>query len=178
MAYVGANKGSVKPFFAYNKNGCGHAAVATCLKHFNKLTFPVGTAVDKIYARSPPDTSITKQWNFGCTPGHVENMCKLYGLKTSRFDSRAGTQYVWDKLQTAIRGGKMVIVLMDNGKLGGSWGGHFIVAYGYDSSSVYCVNMIDMPDAKIPNKKFDEAWHTWFVPSAEFHYSGIAVRAS
>lgn len=171
--YVGAKKGTVQHFYAYNKNGCGHAAVATLLKHYNMLKVSEKKAVDTIYNRSPPDTSIA-QWNMGCTPGHVENMCKLYGMATQRFDRRT-TSNSESTLKAHLKKNRLVIVLMDNGKLASSWGGHYIVAYGYDMSSVYCVNMIGCPDGSITNNTFEKAWHMWFVPSDEFHYSGIAA---
>jgi hypothetical protein len=179
MSYVGAKPGSLQYFYGVNQNACGHAAAATCLKYLNKLPYPDSQAVKKMYDRSPPDTNIpVANFNAGCTPGHVENICKLYGLHTSRFDSRGGTNKVWGNLQSAIRSHQNVILLVDNGKLNGSWGDHYIVAYGYDENAVYCQNVISMNGgAKLPNKQFDEAWHTWFIPYPEFHYSGIVVAA-
>lgn len=173
MPYTGIKKGTVKHFYAYDKNGCGQAAVATVLNHYGMLKTTASKAVDAIYKRSPPDTSLTANWNFGCTPGHVENICKLHGLMTHRFDNRGGNSQ--GNLKAHLKKNRPVIVLMDNGKLNSSWGGHYIVAYGHDSSNIFCVNMIGCPDGSIQEGTFDRAWHMWFVPSDEFHYSGIAA---
>lgn len=175
MPYTGIKKGTVKHFYAYNKNGCGHAAVATILNHLGMLKVKPSQAVDTIYKRSPPDTTIMANWNFGCTPGHVENMCRLYGLATHRFDNRSSKDSAYSYLRSSLKRNRMVILLMDNGKLGGSYGGHYIVAYGYDSSNYFCVNMIDCPDGSIHESTFEKAWHVWFVPSDEFHFSGISA---
>ena len=175
MAYVGIKKGTVKHYYAYNKNGCGHAAVATVLNHYGMLKTAKNRTVDSIYARSPPDTTIAGGANCGCTPGHVENMCRLYGLMTHRFDNRAGKDAAFSYLRTSLKKNRPVIVLMDNGKLASSWGGHYIVAYGHDSSNYFCVNMINYPDASLTEGTFEKAWHMWFVPSDEFHFSGISV---
>lgn len=176
----------VKSFYADGKtssNGCAHAAVVTCLNAFGKLP-SWSNPVAHVYSRSPPDTK-NALGNFGTTPGHLANICILYGLKPVRFDQRGGQSAAQSKLWAALRAEKLVIVLVDNGWLGkdtgqadSSFGAHWVVAHGYDERSIYLANRIghDLPsEHDVSKQNFEQAWTPWFLPLDEFKCAGVIV---
>ena len=180
MTYTGISRGVLSSFFGDGINACGHAAAATCLDYYKILPFSAKTPSEKaacvkaMYNRSPPDTSIPGT-NFGCTPGHVDNICRLYHLSTDRFNSR--TPDPAGHLKKTLGFKQPTIVLVDNGKLGGGWATcHYLVAFGYDDKNVYVQNSIQTNgEAVLPWGTFNDAWHTWFIPEGEFQYSAIAT---
>jgi hypothetical protein len=155
------------------RNGCAQAAVAWLLSYRDARFRPAGPeAVNEVYRRWRPDTPFAL---FGTTPGHLERICRSYGVKTERFWGRRAP----DRLRRELAAGRVMVVLLDLARLGAGWGLHYVVAHQFDEDRVYCANLLPAPrDAAMPDSLpwalFLRAWGSW-LPLPRFQHAGMVV---
>lgn len=181
MPYQGIQQDQIGTFFSAHDDGCGEAAVACVIKYYadhGLMADPFSSGSDpaeEVYQKYPPDARIPNVLSFGTTPGRMEDVFRAYGMATNRWcnNQDGGRQ----TLQQELAQNRPTPVIVDMGKLGGSWGqAHYPVAYAFDDSSIYVTNWVIGP-AKIafPWDTFMQAWQAWFIPGGDFHWAGVSA---
>lgn len=134
--YVGLGE-----IFQYTNDGapdrskaCGQAAIATILTYYNIKPRDTGDSViNEIYGRYKPDIA----WGIlGTSWQQMGRALRGYGVPYNWYSGEAG-------LKNALNLYKPCIVMLDVGAMpeeGWGWGGHWVVAYGYDQSNIYLTN--------------------------------------
>ena len=180
MPYADVNEDDIPAFAAGSRtsaNGCGQAAVACLLDVWGRLPYPAAMAVQEIYACHPPNTPGAL---LGCTPGHVERMCRVYGLAARRFNGNADGRR--RQLEAALRDGRPALVLLDLGVLDGPFlTAHYAIAYASDRADVRLTNMTPTgfgsgPKQRVPWRDFMRAWRCWYLPLPAWRFFGLDVH--
>jgi hypothetical protein len=179
MTYVGIPTNAAPNAMAHDKNGCGQAGVGSIVYYYKRPPYYHTTdhdtinIVHRIYNDHPPDTPGAV---VGCTPGHVENICKAVKLQAWRTYGPNGRKTLSDVHQR----NQMMIVCLDLGKMGQTpfVAHHYGVAYAHDEKFVYLTNMppTDFGASRyqsVPWDIFMDSWHCWALPSADWQYAGI-----
>jgi hypothetical protein len=182
MTYVGIQRNDAPNCVATQNqpNGCGETAAASLVYYYKRVPYfhaadhDTINVVQRIYHDHPPDTPNAA---FGCTPGHVENICKAVKLQAWRTYGPQGAKKV---INDVHQRNQMVIVLLDLGKMGSApiVSHHYGIAYAHDENNVYLTNMAPTQFGSnryqsVPWNVFMDAWHCWMLPSADWQYAGI-----
>ena len=131
--------------FPIMATACGQAAAVTALWHAGlNVTYKDPAALaQQFYQYAPPKITIAglveKKNDLGTDWRQIENGLNAY--------SKQGIRYNWQKgksaLQNELRKGNTCLIMLDIGTLPQfdyKWGGHWVVAYGYDNGYVYVTN--------------------------------------
>ena len=170
MSYRGLPQGSLRPYFSTLENSCAQSAAACVLDHYGKLPSSPATAVADIYQAFPPDNPV----KFGTSPGRTEAILHANQLRTRYFNSATANGYGAAQLADPLAHNIPVICIVDNGKLGGAWWAHFVVAFAYDDGGVWITNsIVTHGEQYVPYAQWEEAWHCWFMSSKELQFVGL-----
>lgn len=146
-------------------NSCGQAAIATILTYYRVKPQDTGyTVVREIYSRFGPDIA---GGIMGTSWQRMGSALRGYGVPANWYGGEAG-------LKNAISLNKPCLVMLDVGAMPEegwkSWGGHWVVAYGYDNDNVYLTNWNPGPSGYSDGGKcswaaFRKGWNTWLTQS-------------
>jgi hypothetical protein len=127
--------------FQYTNDGtpdtnraCGQAAIATILTYYGIKPKDTGySVINEVYSRYGPDIA----WGIlGTSWQQMGRALSGYGVPYNWYSGEAG-------LRNALNQSKPCIVMLDVGAIpeeGWGWGGHWVVAYGYDAYNIYLTN--------------------------------------
>jgi len=146
--------------FQYTNDGapdrnraCGQAAVATILTYYSIKPRDTGyTVINDVYKRYGPDIAFGI---LGTSWQQVGRALTGYGVPFNWYTGEAG-------LKNALNLYKPCIVMLDVGTIpeeGWGWGGHWVVAYGYDRKNVYLTNWNGSDGGKCTWAAFNKAWN-------------------
>ena len=147
---------------------CGQAAAATLLAHEGVLqpsSKPAMLLMRAIEHAHPPDNLFG--W-FGSSRRCVSRICKTYGVDLQAINGE-------DALRRELDRGNPVLVML--GVSGGKFlgydlpGGHWMVAYGYDSENVYLTNCGTMTW-----EEFRAGWDSLVPRLIQMRRIGLACR--
>jgi hypothetical protein len=161
-------------------NTCGQAAIASITDYHGLNPYNLsrvgqywddGAAIDAIINGGfGPDVA----FGWGTTGGRIRDALNSYGLNASMgftglFSS--GWQDQWQALNDYVSQNLPVPVLVDVGRLGGTWWtAHWPIAYRIEGGYVYLGNPIG--SAMVDEATFLSAWHCWFLPYG-FNHCGV-----
>lgn len=139
--YTGSVYRGLGEMFQYTNDGapdrkraCGQAAIATILSHYNVKSRDTGySLINEIYRRYGPDIAFGI---LGTSWQQMERALSGYGVPYSWYSNEASLKNRLDNYRPCI-------VMLDVGAMpdeGWGWGGHWVVAYGYDNANVYLTN--------------------------------------
>ena len=149
------------------KKSCGQAAVATMLYFRGKTTDRSIRVVRDLYFQWPAD-------GYGGIAGtswqRIQTMLQARGLHVHIVQGLPA-------IKQEIANGNPVIVMLDVGKCpewNFQWGGHWVVAYGYNKSSIFLSNWTNA-DGHTPWNTFNSAADTWLTHAGGFANYGIVA---
>ena len=144
---------------AQDKNrACGQAAVATILTYYGIKPKDTGySVIREIYSRYSPDIAFGI---LGTSWQQIGRALNGYGVPYNWYSGEAG-------LKNALNQSKPCIIMLDVGAIpeeGWGWGGHWVVAYGYDAYNIYLTNWNGNPQGYADGGKctwtaFRKAWN-------------------
>ena len=145
--------------FQYTNDGapnkdvaCGQAAIATILTHYGLKPRDTGyTVINDVYKRYGPDNFFG---TLGTSWQQMERALRGYGVPFNWYSGESG-------LRNALSQYKPCIIMLDVGAIpeeGWGWGGHWVVAYGYDKKYIYLTNWNGNDGGKCTWAAFNKAW--------------------
>jgi hypothetical protein len=159
--------GDGKPNF--QKFNCGQAAACTLLTHLRFYQPDEATApqvLGRIESEHPPDN--VAGWA-GSSRRRVERICLAHGLDVMEVDGEDALKDMLDR--------RMPVIVMLQTQGASIWkftipGGHWVVAFAYDSTGVYVTNNSVSP---IPWDLFREKWNGIMTRMNNMQGVGIAA---